>query len=101
MSLTVGDLQLRVERTAEGCTVDGRARPDLAVSDSAEIVVAYTDLPAGTVTTDPQRYTRRSEDEYLYESMDSDLARPITVDGAGLAVGSPDVFVRENTPPNG
>ncbi|MGO1182872.1 MAG: putative glycolipid-binding domain-containing protein [Micrococcaceae bacterium] len=122
LSLTIGDRQLRVERTADGWTVDGEPRRDLAAANdvdlsvspfsntlpirrlelpvgaSAEIVTAYVDLPAGTVTTDPQRYTRTAAQEYLYESMDSDFSRTLTVDGAGLVVDYPGLFTREESP---
>lgn len=122
LSLTVGDRQLRVERTADGWTDDGQPRPDLSaarevdlslspfsntlpirrlelpIGASAEIVTAYIDLPAGTVSTDPQRYTRTAAQEYLYESLDSDFSRTITVDGAGLVVDYPGLFAREDSP---
>lgn len=121
LSLTVGSRQLLIERTADGWLVDGASRPDLAdalevdlsaspfsntlpirrldlaVGDSAEIVTAYIELPTGTVTTDPQRYTRLAELEYLYESMDSEFSRTITVDGAGLVVDYPGLFARAGT----
>lgn len=46
-STPVSSRQLLIERTADSWLVDG-----------ADIVTAYVDLSAGTVTTGPQRYTR-------------------------------------------
>lgn len=98
--------------------VDGRARGDLAeayeidlsvsplsntlpirrlrleVGQSADITTAYITVPALEVGTDPQRYTRLSEHEYLYESRDSDFRRTILVDGAGLVIDYPGLFER-------
>lgn len=119
--LRVGERRLEVRRTQEGWTVDGRSRPDLedarevdisvsplsntlpirrlglAVGESADITTAYISVPELTVTTDPQRYTRTGDKEYLYESRDSDFHRTVTVDGAGLVVDYPGLFARADT----
>lgn len=70
-------------------------RLDLDLGASAEIVCAYVDTPSLQVTTDPQRYTRLDTHLYLYESMDSDFTREITVDDQGLVVGYPGLFTVE------
>ncbi|MGC5628847.1 putative glycolipid-binding domain-containing protein [Georgenia sp. Z1344] len=70
-------------------------RLDLDLGASAEIVCAYVDTPSLEVTTDPQRYTRLDTHLYLYESMDSDFSREITVDDDGLVVGYPGLFAVE------
>lgn len=69
-------------------------RMQLTVAESADIVTAYVTLPALAVTTDPQRYTRVSEAEYLYESRDSDFRRTISVDEDGLVIDYPGLFKR-------
>lgn len=71
-------------------------RLSLDVGDSAEIITAYVRVPELTVTVDPQRYTRLSANEYLYESLDSDFRRTITVDDAGLIIDYPGLFERED-----
>ncbi|RLV55522.1 hypothetical protein D9V41_10545 [Aeromicrobium phragmitis] len=69
----------------------------LAPGDRADILTAYVTVPDLVVTTDPQRYTRLSEDEYLYESRDSDFSRTISVDADGLVVTYPGLFQQEAT----
>lgn len=110
--------ELRVRFTERRWEVDGQARPDLdaarevdisvsplsntlpirrlglAVGESADITTAYIRVPELDVTTDPQRYTRTGENEYLYESRDSDFRRSITVDEDGLVIGYPGLFTR-------
>lgn len=107
-----------VGRTADGWLVDGEPRADLVaahevdisvsplsntlpirrlalgIGESADITTAYVDVPALTVTTDPQRYTRLGAREYLYESRDSDFVRTITVDEDGLVIDYPGLFDR-------
>lgn len=110
--------ELELRRTDQGWEVDGQARPDLnaarevdisvsplsntlpirrlglAVGDSADITTAYIRIPELDVTTDPQRYTRTGENEYLYESRDSDFRRSIMVDVGGLVIEYPGLFTR-------
>lgn len=119
LDLRADGLRLAVRRTSQGWKVDGRLRPDLAearevdiaasplsntlpirrlgltVGQGADIVTAYVRVPELTVTTDPQRYTRTGEHEYLYESRDSDFRRRVTVDGHGLVIDYPGLFARE------
>lgn len=112
---------LDIRRTERGWEVDGQVRPDLydarevdisvsplsntlpirrlrlAVGESADITTAYIRIPELDVTTDPQRYTRIDECEYLYESRDSDFRRSLTVDEQGLIVEYPGLFTRVET----
>lgn len=115
-----GTREVRLERAGDGgWRVDGDPRPDLAaaididlsvspftntlpirrlcldVEESAEIVTAYVGFPSLDVLPDPQRYTRTGPRTYLYESVDGDFAREITVDGDGLVVNYPGLFIRE------
>lgn len=69
-------------------------RLKLQARQSAQIVTVYIVAPALTLTTDPQRYTRRGERRYRYESIDSDFARDIQVDRRGLVVTYPGLFRR-------
>ncbi|GAA1711865.1 putative glycolipid-binding domain-containing protein [Isoptericola hypogeus] len=69
-------------------------RLDLAVGASAEIVAAYVAAPSLDVGPDPQRYTRLAADRYLYESLDGDFRREITVDDDGFVVDYPGLFAR-------
>ena len=113
-----GGRELRGHFTNRGWEVDGRARPDLdaarevdisvsplsntlpirrlglAVGESADITTAYVRVPELDVTTDPQRYTRTGENEYLYESRDSDFRQSIMVDDDGLVIEYPGLFTR-------
>ena len=108
---------LRLRRDSNGCWfANEEPRPDLAaavdidlafspftntlpirrltltVGSSAEIVTAYVDAPSLHVTPDPQRYTRVAADQYLYESLDSDFSRRITVDADGFVLDYPGLF---------
>ncbi|RBO96918.1 putative glycolipid-binding domain-containing protein [Nocardia puris] len=67
-------------------------RLNLPPRSSAEIVTAYVESPSLRVLPDPQRYTRLAPDTYLYESLDSDFTRRITVDPNGFVVDYPGLF---------
>ncbi len=69
----------------------------MAVGDSADLVTAYVTVPDLEVTADPQRYTRVSHHEYLYESLDSDFSSVVTVDDFGLVVNYPGLFERRDS----
>lgn len=70
-------------------------RLGLKAGESAEIVVAYIDVPSLTVTADPQRYTcLEPMRRYRFESLDSDFVREIEVDEHGLVVLYPGLFKR-------
>lgn len=117
LALRTGDGQLRLHRDADGdWFVDEEPRPDLAdavdidlafspftntlpirrlnlpVTTSAEIATAYVIVPSLRVSRDPQRYTRVADDAYLYESLDSDFSRRITVDANGFVLDYPGLF---------
>lgn len=121
LTLTSHDRELQVDFDGVRWCVDGEERSDLsgaaevdlsvspfsntlpirrlalAPGEGADILTAYVTVPDLTVTTDPQRYTRLSENEYLYESRDSDFRRTISVDAEGLVVTYPGLFRREAT----
>lgn len=69
-------------------------RLGLGIGQAADITTAYITVPGLTVTPDPQRYTRVSRLEYLYESRDSSFSATITVDDGGLVVDYPGLFQR-------
>jgi hypothetical protein len=69
-------------------------RLEIGVGESVDIVTAYVDVPAMTVTADPQRYTRLLPDVYRYESLDSDFRRDIVVDELGFVLEYPGLFSR-------
>jgi len=66
----------------------------LAVGESAEIVTAFVAVPALTVSSERQRYTRTAQRSYLFESLDADFEREITVDDDGLVLEYPGLFSR-------
>jgi hypothetical protein len=70
-------------------------RLGLSVGDAAEITVAYVSFPDLALFPHPQRYTRLAERTWLFESLDADFRREITVDDDGLVVSYPGLFERE------
>lgn len=70
-------------------------RLGLATGQSADIVVAYIDVPSLTVAADPQRYTcLEPMRRYRFESQGGDFVREIEVDEHGLVVLYPGLFKR-------
>ncbi len=70
-------------------------RLGLEAGQSADIVVAYIDVPSLTVTADPQRYTcLEPMRRYRFESQGGDFVRDIEVDEHGLVVLYPGLFKR-------
>jgi uncharacterized protein len=70
-------------------------RLGLGAGASADILVAYIDVPSLSVTADPQRYTcLEPMRRYRFESLDSDFVREIEVDEHGLVVLYPGLFRR-------
>ena len=69
-------------------------RLDLAIGEEGDVTAVYVSFPDLEVTIDEQRYTRLDEDVYLYESLDSDFSREITVDLDGIVVDYPGLFER-------
>ncbi len=70
-------------------------RLSLPVGGRAEIITAYVDVPSLRVTPDPQAYTRTATNLYLYESLDSDFTRQITVDAHGFVIDYPGLYSRD------
>lgn len=66
----------------------------LPVGGAAEIVVAYVSFPGLALFPHPQRYTNLGERRWLFESLDADFKREITVDEDGLVVSYPGLFER-------
>jgi hypothetical protein len=73
-------------------------RSPLGVGEHIDIVTAYVSVPDLTISPDPQRYTRRSEKSYRFESLDGDFTREITVDDLGFVVEYPGLFSRIHPP---
>jgi hypothetical protein len=70
-------------------------RLGLKAGQSADIMVAYIDIPSLTVTADPQRYTcLEPMRRYRFESQGRDFVREIEVDERGLVVLYPGLFRR-------
>jgi uncharacterized protein len=70
-------------------------RLGLEAGQSADILVAYIDVPSLTVTADPQRYTcLEPMRRYRFESQGGDFVREIEVDEQGLVVLYPGLFKR-------
>ncbi|NYE20027.1 hypothetical protein BJ991_002055 [Microbacterium immunditiarum] len=116
--MTVADRSTSIRRERDGWFIGGHRRHDLSgaeevdisvspltntlpirrlkleVGETADIVTAYISVPDLHVTPDPQRYTRLSADQYLYESRDSDFTAIITVDEEGYVLHYPGLFLR-------
>jgi len=70
-------------------------RLGLEAGQSADILVAYIDVPSLTVTADPQRYIcLEPMRRYGFESQGGDFVREIEVDEHGLVVLYPGLFKR-------
>jgi hypothetical protein len=59
---------------------------------SRDLMVAYIDFPDLKVSAVPQRYTRTSEDHYLYES--GSFRADLSVDEHGLVLDYPGYWRR-------
>ncbi len=92
-----GDLEECIDIDISGTpftnTLPIRRHP-LELDDESDFVMAWIDLDDLSVRPDPQRYTRLDADLYLYESLDSDFEREITVDADGFVVEYPGLFER-------
>lgn len=69
-------------------------RLPLSVGASAELLVTYLDLPAGRVAPMRQRYTRRAESLYRYESLPGGFTAELPVDEDGLVRDYPGLWRR-------
>jgi uncharacterized protein len=67
-------------------------RLELAVGESADIDLAYVDVPGLEVSRERQRYTRLDQVTYRFEA--GEFAADLLVDGDGLVVEYPGLFVR-------
>ena len=74
-------------------------RLNLAIGSRAAITTAYIACPSFRVISDPQAYTRTSVNTYLYESLDGDFRRQITVDPDAFVIDYPGLYSRY--PPSG
>jgi len=61
-------------------------RANLAIGETARIVVAYVSFPELLVTTELQSYERTSDRQYLYRSLTTDFTAYVDVDEDGLVV---------------
>ncbi len=89
------DLALDIDLSASPFTntLPIRRHP-LDVGASVEIVTAFVAFPDLDVQPGPQRYTRLSDRTYLFESLDEDFEREITVDDEGFVLDYPGLFRR-------
>ena len=62
---------------------------------SETIRVAFIDLPALTVRSDEQRYTRLALRTYRFESLATGFTRDLEVDDQGFVLDYPGLFTRE------
>jgi hypothetical protein len=70
-------------------------RLGLKDGESADIVVAYLQVPELTPIADAQRYTCLAEGRrYRFESLDTDFSREIDIDAHGLVTTYPGMFRR-------
>lgn len=70
-------------------------RLKLSPSTSQEIQVVYLDLLEQQMAPVRQKYTCLSKTSYQYENVPNDFEAVITVDGLGLVVDYPELFVRK------
>lgn len=70
-------------------------RLDWTAGRAVNFRMAYVRLPEGTLTVSPQRYTcLEAGRRFRFESLDSDFARDLEIDGDGLVVAYPGLFRR-------
>lgn len=74
-------------------------RLDLDPGESADLTVAYLDVPELRVEADAQRYTcldpvDGNGGRYRYDAIDSDFSAELVVDADGLVVEYPSLFAR-------
>jgi len=120
VSVTTGDEQVTLHRDTSGTWRDGNGvlvpaltgctdvdisvtpftntlpirRLQLAEGESAEIRVAYIQLPGPAIRPVRQRYTNLGGGRYRYEALESGFTAEITVDADGLVVEYPGLFRR-------
>jgi hypothetical protein len=67
-------------------------RANLRVGDAADIPVAWIDLPQAALTFLPQRYDRRSERSYWYESPTTNYSAMLEMSASGFAAEYPGLW---------
>ena len=67
----------------------------LAIGQSAEVSAAWLDVSTGLLERLVQRYERRSEDTYWYESPRFEYAGSFSVAPSGFVVAYPGLWVAE------
>ena len=70
-------------------------RLSLAIGVSAEVSVAWLDIEPGDLSVLPQRYERRDEREFWYESPTVGYAAMLTLDENGFIERYPDLWIAE------
>ncbi len=68
----------------------------LSVGQAAEAPAAWLDVPAGSLTLLPQRYERRSETSYWYESPSSGYSAHLEVAPSGFVLQYPGLWEVES-----
>jgi hypothetical protein len=67
----------------------------LSIGDALDVPVAWFDAPDGTLELMKQRYERRSEDTYWYESPQYDYYELLDVNGAGFVTRYPRLWEQQ------
>jgi uncharacterized protein len=71
----------------------------LDVGEAADVNVAWIDVPDARLTYLPQRYERRTENTYWYESPTADYAAELAIAGNGFTLSYPGLWELEASPP--
>ncbi len=66
----------------------------LAPGQSADISVVYVTTPGLDISVSAQRYSRRGESEFFFESPAHDFTALLPIDGDGLVLDYPQLFRR-------
>ncbi len=64
----------------------------LKVGEAAEVPVAWLDVPSAQLVLLPQRYERRTENTYWYESPTADYAAELVIAGNGFTFSYPGLW---------
>ena len=70
-------------------------RCNLSVGETADIPVAWLDVPEASLILLPQRYEKRSESTYWYESPQSSYSALLEMTPSGFVRLYPDLWVME------
>jgi hypothetical protein len=73
-------------------------RLGLAIGDSAEIKLAYIEIPNLRLTTSRQRYTRLTSSRYQFESLEDGFKAELDVDEDGLVLTYEGLWKRATNP---